>query len=194
MCCDGACCQGWCYGEELCCPTPREYCAENNTCCPAGEKCCINGYCYDLSKGACCQNFECPNNGKCCDGTCIEGPNACCSDFDCPSGEVCTENNACCKTTCTPGHCTLDGCGRVCPCPDGYSCLSNGTCAKACEAGSLFCEEHFCGSCWVDANHSNAYCGGDDRGAACDDTAQCPIGQFCTLLNPPSHCVSACQA
>lgn len=193
MCCDNACCHGYCYGEELCCPTPREYCAENNTCCAAGEKCCINGYCYDLSKGACCQDFECPNNGKCCNGTCFEGPSACCSDFDCPSGDICTENNQCCKTTCTPFRCDLDGCGRVCPCPDGYSCLANGTCAKACDAGSLFCEEHFCGTCWVDADSSNAYCGDTDRGAACSDDGGCPAGQFCTLLNPPNHCVTACH-
>ena len=52
MCCDSACCVGYCYGEELCCPTPREYCAENNTCCAAGEKCCINGYCYSTASGA----------------------------------------------------------------------------------------------------------------------------------------------
>jgi hypothetical protein len=193
MCCDSACCYGYCYGEEQCCPSPREYCAENNTCCPAGEKCCINGYCYDLSKGACCQNFECPNNGKCCEGVCREGPNACCSDSDCPSGDICTENNTCCHATCTPGQCNLDGCGGVCNCPDGYTCLGSGTCAKACDAGSLFCEEHFCGTCWVDADSSSAYCGDTDRGVACSSDGDCPAGQFCTLLDPPSHCVTACH-
>jgi hypothetical protein len=194
MCCDGACCVGYCYGEELCCPSPREYCAENNTCCAADEKCCINGYCYSTAKGQCCQDFECPNGGKCCDSTCHDGPHACCGDFDCPSGQHCTENNQCCQPICTEGQCHLDGCGGICPCPAGYDCLTNGTCAKPCEAGSVFCEEHACGTCMVDANHTNAYCANTGSGATCDFTGQCPAGQFCTILDPPSHCVTACHA
>lgn len=188
-CCNGVCCEGYCYNGNQCCPSPREYCAENNTCCGADEKCCINGYCYNPSQGACCQNFECPANGKCCNGTCMD----CCSDFDCPSGQICTENNQCCAPTCTPGQCGMDGCGRLCACPAGLTCLGNGTCAKACEAGSVFCTEQYCGSCLVDADASNAYCGGSDRGGACTSTQECPAGQFCTLLDPPSHCVTACQ-
>jgi hypothetical protein len=194
MCCDGACCVGYCYGEELCCPTPRDYCAENNTCCPAGEKCCLNGYCYSTANGQCCQDDECPNGGKCCDpGQCFDGPNACCSDDDCPSGHVCTQDNTCCATTCVAGTCGNDGCEGFCPCPDGYACLPNGTCAIRCAAGSLFCEQQACGSCWVDADSSDAYCGAGERGVACGNDGECPTGQFCTLLDPPSHCVTACR-
>ncbi len=195
MCCGSTCCYGACYGNNLCCASPRVFCGLSSTCCEPGAKCCDNGgECYDTSKGECCYDSDCPSGGKCCPELgCVSGPNACCSDSDCPSGDICTENNTCCHATCTPGHCHLDGCGRVCPCPDGYACVGNGTCAKACEAGSLFCEEHFCGSCWVDADASNAYCGGNDRGAACSWDGECPAGQFCTLLNPPSHCVTACH-
>lgn len=194
MCCDGACCIGFCYGEELCCPTPREYCTNSNTCCAANEKCCVGQYCYDHSTGACCQDDDCPNGGKCCNAVCYPGPNACCGDFDCPSGDVCTDDNQCCKTTCTPNRCDMDGCGQPCPCPDGYTCLSNGTCAKRCEAGTIDCEQHWCGSCMVDADASDAYCGVETHGAACSSTEDCPSGQFCTLLDPPSHCIEACYA
>lgn len=38
-CCDGACCYGTCYGEELCCPAPREWCSNSETCCPEGLTC-----------------------------------------------------------------------------------------------------------------------------------------------------------
>ena len=195
ICCGSTCCYGACYGDNLCCESPRVFCGLSSTCCQPGAKCCDNGgECYDTSKGECCYDSDCPSGGKCCPGLgCVSGPNACCSDSDCPSGDICTENNTCCHATCTSGLCHLDGCGRICPCPDGLTCLGNGTCAKACEAGSLFCEEQFCGSCWVDADAGSAYCGDSDRGAACSTDGDCPAGQFCTLLDPPSHCVTACH-
>jgi hypothetical protein len=195
MCCGDSCCVGACYGNNLCCESPRVFCGLSSTCCQPGAKCCDNGgECYDTSKGECCYDSDCPSGGKCCPELgCVSGPNACCDDSDCPSGDICTENNTCCHATCTPGQCNLDGCGRICDCPEGYTCLGNGTCAKACAGGSLFCEEHFCGTCLVDADSSSAYCGDTDRGAACSSDGGCPAGQFCTLLDPPSHCVTACH-
>jgi hypothetical protein len=196
MCCGSTCCFGACYGNNQCCASPHVFCGLSSTCCEIGALCCDNGgECYDTSKGQCCHDSDCPSGGKCCPELgCVTGPNACCSDSDCPSGDICTENNTCCHATCTAGLCNLDGCGRICPCPDGYSCLPNGTCARACEPGSLFCEEHACGSCWAVPDGSTGYCGGDTRGEPCDGVADCPAGQFCTIFNPPNHCVPACGA
>lgn len=190
--CGSTCCAGWCFNGTSCCPSPREYCAENNTCCPAGEKCCVNGYCYNPSQGTCCQDSDCPDNGKCCNQTCLVAPGACCSDFDCPSGDVCTQNNTCCHPVCEADRCGSDSCGGTCPCPSGYDCLQNGTCAIPCAGGSVYCEEQACGTCMVEAGGSTGYCAGNDRGSACDQTGDCPAGQFCTLLDPPNHCVTAC--
>lgn len=196
MCCDGTCCYGWCYGEELCCETPRQYCAENNTCCATGEICCItSGTCLDVTNGACCTTDDCHNGGKCCPdfNICLQ-PGQCCNNFDCPSGETCLQDHSCCKTTCEPGFCHLDGCGGICPCPPGYSCLQNGTCARECEPGSVFCEEHACGTCFVEVPGNTGYCADETHGAACQFTGDCPAGQFCTPLDPPTHCVTACGA
>ncbi len=196
MCCDNACCYGACYGEELCCESPRVFCGLSSTCCDLGAKCCDNGgACYDTSKGQCCYDSDCKTGEKCCpEFGCVAGPNACCHDSDCPRGDVCTENNTCCHATCTAGTCGSDGCGGICPCPDSYSCLGNGTCARQCQAGSVFCEEHACGSCFVEAAGNTGYCADETHGIACEITGNCPAGQFCTLLDPPSHCVTACGA
>ena len=55
-CCDNACCSGTCFGEELCCPSPREFCAVSGQCCGPAETCgaegCASGTCGGI--GAAC--------------------------------------------------------------------------------------------------------------------------------------------
>jgi hypothetical protein len=39
---------------------------------------------------------------------------------------------------------------------------------------------------------STGYCAIDGRGGECSETDSCPAGEFCTIFNPPKHCVTAC--
>jgi len=104
MCCDNACCYGTCYGEELCCPSAREWCTDSGECCPDGW--------------SCCPGFGCIENGSCC------------GDADCPlttcAASVCLEDHTCSELI---PDCTLGG--SVACCGAGEICHSDGSCNPA---------------------------------------------------------------
>lgn len=143
-CCDNACCYGTCYGEEVCCPSERDWCAATGECCPPGRRCCAELGCLDLGPDRCCFDTDCPPNATCvdfgcvcnpgfvlCDGVCVLGN--CCDATTCLSGSVCNQHTCCQPRTCAD---TLpdslegcggseDGCGGTlnCRCPEGWECI-----------------------------------------------------------------------
>ena len=68
-CCDGACCFGHCYGEELCCSYDN-WCDAANQCCQDGETCCGEQGCVRIEEGDCGCDGECPQGFECCGGQC----------------------------------------------------------------------------------------------------------------------------
>jgi hypothetical protein len=72
-CCDNACCAGHCYGEELCCPYPREFCAVSGECCGGDTpRCCPDVGC--VAADVCCSSEDCPGEDTLCQQrTCIDG-------------------------------------------------------------------------------------------------------------------------
>jgi hypothetical protein len=168
-CCDGACCHGYCYGEELCCPTGRHFCDVTNECCRDGEKCCPGIGCYRPDR-QCCTDDECaPYSGICTPEIC--GPDhVCVSTFDCRLDTSCCDRNGDCFTdpclpdgTCGPSvaDCRLGPVG-VC-CPNGGQCLADGKC---CWPTKTTCNPGECGE-FPDG------CGGRI------DCGSCPGGEFC---------------
>lgn len=104
-CCDNACCFGHCYGEELCCAYPRDWCEVSGECCPEGWSCC-------------------PDYG------CI-APDQCCTASDCAVdtcyAPICTENHYCDSVR----DCNYGGAGECCGI--GESCLGSGECICECD-------------------------------------------------------------
>jgi hypothetical protein len=161
-CCDNACCNGYCYGEELCCPYPREFCPITGECCGDGVDCCANeGCCPDgacvTSQGAetCCPLDQycpadvrsgdvcCPPGWLCCNAgaagrLCVDpAAGACCQDSDCPA--VGTACGACVANTCAAAPCgACEACagGRCVGCEEaGYGCCNNdGACVECCNS------------------------------------------------------------
>lgn len=115
QCCDNACCYGTCYGEELCCDSPREWCEISGECCADGWKCCPDAGCIPL--GECCTNDDCPND-DCAIGVCTEN-RTCTTIFDCTVGDsccdgdgICLPNGSCHQVTLAPSYtylATYDG-------------------------------------------------------------------------------------
>ncbi|MCO5222971.1 MAG: hypothetical protein M9947_15575 [Thermomicrobiales bacterium] len=122
-CCDNACCAGHCYGEELCCPWPREFCEITSDCCLEGAVCCADSGCCNPDAGRCCDVLGvsvCRTFDLCCDDSeCTEYANSSC---DVASGQCICTPNAC--TGQLGGVCGADvddGCGGVisdCDCAD----------------------------------------------------------------------------
>lgn len=189
-CCDSACCFGLCYGEELCCPYPREFCSASGACCELGETCggagcapgpgpcgaigaacsaggdcCAPNVCAD---GACAA--ECPAGSRDCDGVCY--PGGCCSDSDCG------------------GSCLVCGSDHVChDCADAGQCLncdaSSGTCVAGCQAGFV-CQS---GQCVVDCPTGTAICYITEAGFAPPHATCCGGGSFCdSCVLPGGDC------
>ncbi|HET9661797.1 MAG TPA: twin-arginine translocation signal domain-containing protein, partial [Thermomicrobiales bacterium] len=148
-CCDNACCQGTCYGEERCCAT-------NNR---PGEQPPTHRICETLDGDACCAYSDvcCPVDG-CCSTVCTDG--ACCAPDDfCPGGSesvdlCCAGTTSCCNgstnfNACvdlgSPNACCIDAnCDNP---PSGSSPCAVGTCAghvchyTDCAAGSICCPD-----------------------------------------------------
>jgi hypothetical protein len=107
-CCDNACCYGTCYGEELCCPSPREWCQDSGECCPDGWSCCPGVGC--IANGSCCSDADCPRN-TCAESICLE--NHICSELilncDLGGSAACCGGNAVCHAdgTCLPASITM---------------------------------------------------------------------------------------
>ena len=122
-CCDNACCKGHCYGEELCCPYPRNSAPSRVSAAGTGSiaartrGCCPDGACVtrqgqkpaapldqyrpaDVRSGDLC----CPPGWLCCNAgsagrLCVDpAAGGCCQDSDCPA--VGTACGACVDNTC----------------------------------------------------------------------------------------------
>ena len=144
-CCDNACCNGLCYGEELCCPWPRTFCTEAQECCEEGVTvccgeagCCAGGCCQDAQGNDLCCSGDTP---KCCSGdTCIAA-GGCCDASDCGPGDCwscvehqCVSDQAKCASGCV--DCVQGTCQTVdANCDDGDACTTDtcnadGTCSN----------------------------------------------------------------
>lgn len=197
-CCDNACCQGTCYGEELCCATnsrPGEQPPTNRICdtrsgpecCLYSDKCCIvDGccatVCYGGSVGAdsCCpvEDF-CPGGSES-DGLCCTGNTTCCGRG--------TNANACVDLT-VPGNCCNEGdCGDPCK-----ICNENHICADRCDPQTQVCctEQAGPGVCVNGECCPGAPCG---EAQVCCDTGEgtvcCPGGYTCVN----NQCTPPCEA
>jgi hypothetical protein len=176
QCCDNACCYGTCYGEELCCPTGRAYCAITGECCPDGWTCCPAAGC--LSPGQCCTaadcipapctrvectaEHDCTESGVDCTNGGVE---ACCQE-----GQVCLGDGSCCTPVCDGCDGGDDGCGGTCTCPAGQVCMEDGTCCTPTCPGLTCGNDDGCGG----------VCGCPE-GYGCGDDGQCHV---CTTCNP----------
>ncbi len=98
-CCDGACCDGHCYGEELCCAS-TSWCDPTGECCPAGTVCRGSYGCLPENDGACGNDDHCPAGFTCCgDECCASGfcsQEGCCALGVCGSGCLSDQNQECC--------------------------------------------------------------------------------------------------
>ncbi len=108
VCCDNACCYGTCYAEELCCPSPQEWCAVSGECCPEGWSCSAEFGCREA--GWCRSDTDC-QEGVCARSICME--NQICSEMlvDCNLGgsSVCCDANMVCHEdgSCLPASISL---------------------------------------------------------------------------------------
>ena len=143
-CCDNACCYGECFGEELCCPAARQFCAVSGECCAEGWRCCPGfgcippGGCCDIGEceARACHNMECGPNHTCDYTFNCSLDDDCCPDDPCYDG-WCQENGACGEII---FDCRLDG-GEICC--GGRTCLPDGSCClgEYCEITEECCGE-----------------------------------------------------
>lgn len=145
VCCDNACCFGTCYGEELCCPYPRQWCDATGECCPDGTLCCAGIGCR--AECACvpstCEVGQCGEVSDSCDGTLNCG--------DCDPGFVCSN-----------GQCVDDF--NTCR-EDENACLESGS---HCGSGSCSCYPRLeggtvCVDYFDDDSDDCGWCGGDSE-------------------------------
>ena len=147
-CCDNACCQGTCYGEELCCPTNNRSGGEfpippthricNTTsgpeCCPFDDECCVvDGCCSTVCYGGAANaNYCCPVGDFCAggsetDGICCTGSTTCCHGGT---------NQRICLDLSAPNTCCNEGdCGDPCKVCNQES----HTCVDRCDPGMQVC-------------------------------------------------------
>jgi hypothetical protein len=168
-CCDNACCEGTCLGEERCCPTNNRPGGQPPThqictledgwqCCPVGLVCCgIDGCCETLCSedGHCCPPEDvCPSAGDsayfCCTGNticCGAGTNAntCIPDTGCCGDADCMESQHCCDGACSDLECEPST-----QCSDDFDCAGDAVCCvgDCCTPGQ---------SCVTDPDN-NSYC------------------------------------
>jgi hypothetical protein len=211
-CCDNACCYGECFGEELCCPSSRQFCAVSGECCPEEWRCCPGFGCIPL--GGCCDVSECQDR-DCYIHEC--GPNHTCDyAFDCRDDgtEICCVGLGPCLedgTCACAGHCEISG---EC-CEPGQRCCPNFGCVPevgCCEIGDCDvreCHTFDCGpnhtcdytfdstlddACFCDCRRDESCCP-EDFGVCQDDgTCQCTLdcgGGF--LCNRDDGCGGTCE-
>jgi hypothetical protein len=173
QCCDNACCYGYCYGEELCCPSTQEWCDITGECCPEGWSCCPEVGC--LPPGQCCTAAEC--TAELCTRVDCTAEHVCSEPVaDCTNGgveqccledQVCLDNGSCCTPSCS-GCGGGDGCGGTCGCLPGQVCLDNGLCCTP------MCDGVACGA--------SDGCGGTcacPEGYGCGDDGECHVCSAC---------------
>lgn len=179
-CCDGACCWGHCYEEELCCSYDN-WCEATGECCPDGATCCGEQGCVVIEEGACGCDGLCPEGFECCGGQCCSSGycagGVCCAFGVC--GDTCREDplqvccggvpyipetHYCCDGTVVEGECCASsGCGSELECC-GSECCVIGSCI-----GGVCCRFGVCGDSCL-SNHDDQCCGGavyDPRQADC---------------------------
>ncbi len=196
-CCDNACCYGTCYGEELCCPTGRDFCAITGECCPEGWSCCPEYGC--LEPGLCCTAEDCIVR-ECAGLTCTVDHTCRYSD-DCTNGgveecclegQVCLDNGTCCTPICDADGCGDDGCGGTCGCPDGYGCGDDGRC-HVCSVCSPVSET--CGrSCYTLCTPDGVKCLSGFAISKCSSQSDCTNGAYCMETCRGLMCLSPCQS
>lgn len=164
-CCDGACCVGHCYGEELCCPNDN-WCDAAGACCPDGATCCDELGCIVFEEGDCGCAGECPDGFECCGGQCCAtgycAGVVCCALGVC--GDICLghEDQACCDGLiyfpgfqyCCDGHIIEGECCVSGGCAEGSECCGGTCCPSGACAGEVCCEFGACGGeCLASDNH-----------------------------------------
>lgn len=205
-CCDNACCYGYCYGEELCCPTGRSYCPVSGECCPEGWECCPEYGC--ISPTQCCTAEDC-SFLDCSAAVCT-------AEHICQYVDNCTAGQECCQAeNCYVGNCQDDGtCGEpVFDCSTGSECCAAAACYRSdcqeggscsrptpdCRRGDNCCGSGNCnlntGICCTPltcADLDDNVCGGSDGCGGtlscpgnCDDRLSC-VGNYC--VNTTTTC------
>ncbi len=193
-CCDNACCYGTCYGEELCCPTGRDFCAGTGECCAEGWSCCPEYGC--ISPEQCCSSTDCPPD-VCYSGACADGQ-TCQYVFDCTNddGGNCCPAPACLRSECLEDgscsepafDCTNDDGGGCCiedwTCCPGLGCLPPGQC---CTSDDCVPETCFAGIC-TDVHTCEFIddCTNDDGSGCCAEDQVCLENGTCCTPNCPS--------
>lgn len=209
-CCDNACCQGKCFGEELCCPYTRTWCEATQECCPVdlpyccGDGCCARPCCDTSAGNVCCEG----DTPKCCPGDICIPTDGCCTDAECPGCQSC-ENHICVddRANCPGGVTGCDDCvSATCVanssrCDDGQTCnddmcdVETGQCShpfnchgsNGCCTGGGACTNHTClgdGTCDYspNCNGNNDCC--DDGNACtsniCNGDGSCSNPFYCT--------------
>lgn len=159
QCCDHACCYGECYGAELCCPSPSEYCAVTGECCPVGMICCPESGC--ISPDQCCAATDCEH--QTCQAVECTGDHTCAYTFDCTVDDGC-----CIGEFCHRRDCQDDGsCSELV-----FDCNQHGNQGSCCEAGEVCLTD---GSCCA-PTCDGVPCGGSD---GCGGVCGCPEGLSC---------------
>ena len=182
-CCDNACCYGVCYGEELCCPTGRDFCAISGECCPEGWSCRPDYGCF--AAGQCRTSADCMAEA--------------CTSVPCTPEHVCGEPVMDCN----------NGGTEVC-CSDVQICLDTGACGCPLSQpfinGACLWPENYC-QLWSDGcvfmlvhDLDGIWCAavGSEPGP-CDTHADCPTGAVCSELeshlpDKPRLCVYPCKS
>ncbi len=155
-CCDNACCQGTCFGEERCCPTnprPGELPPTHILCDGPHGLVCVAGTCCDDSDcGDPCQ--VCNQNTHTCGPRCNTETEVCCTEQagpgQCVTGECCLGipscelGEICCQgaggTVCVAGETCPPNCNSEAPCEGCATCV-DGFCQEGCDEGDICCDD-----------------------------------------------------
>jgi MYXO-CTERM domain-containing protein len=171
----------------------------------ANPNACVNPGCgnFVLEAGEGCDDGNTMSGDGCTSGCLLELGEACSNSSSCASHScdpldstcVCDENADCpvgtpvCKFAADPNICVIAGCGNGVlegaeGCDDnnktnGDGC--NSVClleiGQSCPSGSQSCASGFC-------DPVGTFC-------ACDENADCPIGQLCNIIADPNGCAAA---
>ncbi len=212
FCTEDSCEDGACVfpSKEGSCAGGDGLCLEGACCIPnCGNKKCGPDGCGGIC-GACIENAECVDDGKC---SC---PGESCGPVCCPAGEVCA-GEECCTPSCNGKECGDDGCGGSCgsctgklECVDGecagtLSCKDLQGCLSAC--GTSACQQECQASASNESNQQleDVYDCLSDECGDCDEAScqfvclgeQCPVAYedcFHPVKNCPEtiECVKEC--
>lgn len=196
-CCDGACCAGSCYDEELCCPTnaragglpPLASFCENGSCCQLPSVC-SNGVCVSSTPPRSSTPTQTPTNTATStptqtpSSTPTETPSStpsatpkppCRSNADCGACEGCNVQTGLCGSICTdqlPICCQNDITDYCIPAGE-TCCETNSDCSAPCAGcnGDGYCDT----TC--ESGYECCHVGGDDY--ICCGVGQCLSGFVC---------------